>query len=153
MRATSGRADGTPNTTGEVPTGILEKTVGPRVHQRTRKEGLVRKTNPEPNNVKWQERLLLLLLAAIFRKQGKFAHEINRATRGRPPVLVPEMAGRRKDHGNAVVVRGLDDLLVPHRAAGLDDRGGAGLDGGQKPVSEREERVRGDHRAFCQRLL
>src|ERR1700730_15775080 len=152
MRATSGRADGPPNTTGEVPTGILEKTVGPRVHQGTRKEGLVRQTNPEPNNVKWQERLLYFFWLQVFRRKGKLAIKLlehSAADLG----LVPEMAGPGKDHGNAVVVRGLDDLLVPHRAARLDDRGGAGLDGGQKPVSEREESRRSDHRAFCQRLL
>ena len=49
------------------------------------------------------------------------------------------------------VVGGLDHLVVAHRAAGLDHRGGAGLDRDQQAVGEREERVGGDHRAFGER--
>jgi glutamate dehydrogenase len=41
---------------------------------------------------------------------------------------VPEMARAREDHGDAVVVGGLDHLVVAHRAAGLDHRGCARLD-------------------------
>jgi hypothetical protein len=35
---------------------------------------------------------------------------------------VPEVAHAGEDHGHAVLVGGGDDLLVAHRAAGLDDR-------------------------------
>ena len=45
-----------------------------------------------------------------------------------------------------------DHLLVAHRAARLDDGGGAGLGRRQQPVGEGEEGVRGDDRARGQRL-
>jgi len=38
------------------------------------------------------------------------------------------MARARENHGDAVVVGGLDHLVVAHGAAGLDHRGGAPLD-------------------------
>ena len=45
-------------------------------------------------------------------------------------------------------VGGRDDHVVAHRAAGLDDGGGAGLGRDDHRVREREEGVRGDDRAL-----
>ncbi len=50
-----------------------------------------------------------------------------------------------------MVVGGLDHLVVAHRAAGLDHRGGAGFDRHQQAIGEGEEGVGSDHRAFGQR--
>ena len=47
--------------------------------------------------------------------------------------LVPEMPHAGKHHGDVVLVGGLDHLVVAHRAAGLDHRGGAGFDRHQQP--------------------
>ncbi len=60
---------------------------------------------------------------------------------------MPEVARAGEHHGQALPVGGVDDLLIAHRAAGLDHRGGAGGGGGQQTVGEREEGVRRDHRA------
>ena len=65
---------------------------------------------------------------------------------------MPEMPDAGEHHGDAVLVGRLDDVLVAHRAARLNDRGGAGLDAGEHPVGEWEERVRRHDRAFGQRL-
>jgi hypothetical protein len=46
--------------------------------------------------------------------KSALAHKRTRA------VLMPEMAHAREDHGKAGVVGGGDDLVVAHRAAGLD---------------------------------
>ena len=62
------------------------------------------------------------------------------------------MAHAGEHHGDAVLVGGGDDLVVAHRAARLDDGGGAGLDGREQAVGEGEEGVRGDDRALGQRL-
>ena len=50
--------------------------------------------------------------------------------------------GRGEHHGDAMGVGGLDDFVVAHRAARLDHSGGAGLDGNQQTVREREKRRR-----------
>ena len=42
----------------------------------------------------------------------------------------------REYHGNAGLVGGCDYFVVAHRAAGLDDRGGARRDCGLEPVGE-----------------
>ena len=55
-------------------------------------------------------------------------------------------------HGEAGLVGGLDHLVVAHRAAGLDHRGGAGLRRGEEPVREGEEGVGGDDRALGEAL-
>jgi hypothetical protein len=55
--------------------------------------------------------------------------------------LMPEMPHAREHHGDAMLVRSLDDFLVAHRAAGLDHGCGAGFDAGQHAVGEREERI------------
>ena len=65
---------------------------------------------------------------------------------------MPEVADAGEDHGEAGFVGGRDDLVVAHRAAGLDDGGGAGFGGGQQAVGEGEEGVGGDDRALGQRL-
>jgi len=64
---------------------------------------------------------------------------------------MPEVPCPREHYGDAVVVGGLDHFVVAHGAAGLDHRGRARLDRGQKAVGEGEERVRRHHRAFGQR--
>ena len=58
-----------------------------------------------------------------------------------PDGLVPEVAHAGEDHRHAGLVGGVDHRLVVHRAAGLDDRRGAGFDRRQHTVGEREERV------------
>src|SRR5215475_14355921 len=65
---------------------------------------------------------------------------------------VPEVPRAGEHHGDAVVVGGLDHLVVAHRAARLDHRGGAGLDSHQEAVREWEEGIGGDHRALGQWL-
>jgi len=44
-------------------------------------------------------------------------------------------------HGDAVLVSGLDHLVVADRAARLDHGGGAGFDAGEHAVGEGEERI------------
>ena len=58
--------------------------------------------------------------------------------------LVPEVAVLGEDHRDAGGVAGLDHLGVAFRAAGLDHRGGAGLDRQLGAVGEGEEGVGGD---------
>ena len=66
--------------------------------------------------------------------------------------LMPEMPRAREHHGDAVVVGGLDHLVVAHGAAGLDHGGGAGFDRDQEAVGEGKERVGCDHGAQGQRF-
>jgi hypothetical protein len=47
-----------------------------------------------------------------------------------------------KHHCNAVVVGCFDDLIIPHRPAGLNDSGCTRLDRFQQAVSERKKCVR-----------
>ena len=54
-----------------------------------------------------------------------------------------EVAPRRDEHRSARVLDGGEDLGVTEGAAGLDDRGHAGLEQERGPVRKREERVRG----------
>ena len=56
-----------------------------------------------------------------------------------------EVTRAGEDHCEVVRVGGGDDLVVAHRAAGLDDRGGAGFDRGEQAVGEGEEGVGGDN--------
>ncbi len=56
-----------------------------------------------------------------------------------------------RDHGDAGLVGGRDHLGVAHRAARLDDGGGAGLDDLLDPVLEREEGVGADRRSPSRR--
>ena len=69
------------------------------------------------------------------------------ACRSRGCASVPEVAHAGEDHGQARLVGGGDHLVVAHRAAGLDHRGGAGLGRGQQAVGEGEEGVGGDDRS------
>lgn len=55
---------------------------------------------------------------------------------------MPEVAFVREDHRQASLIGCVDDLLVANRATRLDDGRGTGIDGGLKPIPEREERVR-----------
>src|SRR5919201_2707909 len=61
--------------------------------------------------------------------------------------LVLELARAREDHGDTLAVGGTDRLVVPNRAAGLDDRRDVGRDGTFDAVGKGEVRVRGEHRA------
>jgi hypothetical protein len=56
-------------------------------------------------------------------------------------VLMPKMPRAGEHHGDVMIVGGLDHLVVAYRAAGLNDRGGAGFDSDQKSVGERKESV------------
>ena len=49
---------------------------------------------------------------------------------------MPEMPHAGEHHGDAVLVGGRDHLVVAHRAAGLDHRGGAGFDRDQSPSAK-----------------
>lgn len=53
---------------------------------------------------------------------------------------MPEVAFVREDHRQASLIGCVDDLLVANRATRLDDGRGTGIDGGLKPIPEREER-------------
>src|SRR5436853_415778 len=64
--------------------------------------------------------------------------------------LMPKMPHAGEHHRDAVLIGGLDHLVVAHRAAGLDHRRGARLDGHKQPVGKREEGIGRDHRAFGQ---
>ena len=52
-----------------------------------------------------------------------------------------EMAHAGEDHGDAVLIGGVNHFLVAHGPAGLDDRGDTGLGGRIDTVPEREEGV------------
>ncbi len=74
------------------------------------------------------------------------------ATWSRRAILssVPEVPRPVKTMARPGVVGRLDHLVVAHRAAGLDHRGGAGLRRLQQAVGEGEEGVGGDDRALGQ---
>src|SRR6266404_7381966 len=63
--------------------------------------------------------------------------------RRRPFALVPEMPYARENHRHSVSIGGLDDLLIAHRASGLDDGGRACPSNFFDPIREREKCVRG----------
>ncbi len=56
-----------------------------------------------------------------------------------------EMSHPRKHHREAVLVRGLDDFLIAHGAAGLDYRRDSRCSGSIDAVAEREEGIRSDN--------
>src|SRR4051812_35781845 len=56
---------------------------------------------------------------------------------------MPEVPFAGEDHGNVALVRCLDDLSVADGAAGLDDRGDAGVREEVEAVAEGEEGVGG----------
>ena len=58
---------------------------------------------------------------------------------GKP--LVPKMPGTRKDHRDAMLIAGLDALIVALGATGLDDAGHTVRGEHVNIVAEREERV------------
>src|SRR5690606_21425953 len=61
--------------------------------------------------------------------------------------LVPKMAHAGEHHGDPGFVSGIDHFLVAHRTTRLDHRGNTDLGGVVDAVAEREEGVRGHHRA------
>src|SRR6187200_452042 len=61
---------------------------------------------------------------------------------------VPEVAPGREDDRALGLLDRRDDLVVPLRAAGLDDRPDAGLERESRPVGEGEEGVGGEHGAL-----
>src|SRR5581483_3174448 len=65
----------------------------------------------------------------------------------RASVLVAEVSAPGEDHGGAGGRDSRGHLLVPARAARLDDRRDARLEAELRAVGEREERVGGEHRA------
>ena len=68
---------------------------------------------------------------------------------------MPEMPHAGEEHGDPVLIGGLDDLFVANAAAGLDDGGYARFGGGIDAVTEGEEGIRSQHRSpdRKQRLL
>jgi len=58
--------------------------------------------------------------------------------------LMFKMSDARKYHGNAVFVSGVNDFLVAHAAAGLDDAVGSCVHDNVQAVSEGEEGVAGN---------
>ena len=52
---------------------------------------------------------------------------------------MPEQTDAGEEHSHAVLVSGLDDLGVPDRAAGVNDRGDANLVRRVDAIPEREE--------------
>src|SRR5215510_3518606 len=60
---------------------------------------------------------------------------------------MPEMTHAGEHHGEPLLVGGGDHLVVPHAAAGLDDRFRARLGHRVHAVAEREESIRGDDRS------
>ncbi len=58
-----------------------------------------------------------------------------------------EMSRARKQHGDAVVVGGVNHLAIAHAAAGLDDEGNACLGGEFDIIGEGKERVGGEDAA------
>jgi hypothetical protein len=54
---------------------------------------------------------------------------------------MPEVPRAREHHGDAMVVRGFDHLVIAHGAAGLNHGGRARFDRDQKPVCEREKSI------------
>ena len=62
-------------------------------------------------------------------------------------MLKAPLAGEHHGHGRVGFVAGLDDLVVPDRAAGVGHRGGALADAHVHPVPKGEEGVRDHGRA------
>src|SRR5690554_4103376 len=58
------------------------------------------------------------------------------------------MAHAGEDHGNAMLVGGVDHFLVAHGTARLDHCGDTGSGGGIDAVAEREESIGGHHRTL-----
>src|SRR5690554_4292400 len=58
------------------------------------------------------------------------------------------MAHAGEDHGNAMLVGGIDHFLVAHGTARLDHCGDTGSGGGIDAVAEREESIGGHHRTL-----
>lgn len=52
-----------------------------------------------------------------------------------------EMSNSCEDHGDLMVVSGLNDLFIADRSAGLDHSSCTGTDRFQQSVSKREERI------------
>src|SRR4029453_839965 len=61
--------------------------------------------------------------------------------------LMPEVAAVGEGHRCACVPHRVDDVLVPFRAPGLDDRADAGFEGQLRAVRKGDERIRREHRA------
>ena len=59
--------------------------------------------------------------------------------------LVPEVTMPGHDHGEACLVGSLDDLVIAHGSARLDDGRRASFRCGEQPVREGEEGVGGHH--------
>ena len=54
---------------------------------------------------------------------------------------MPKVPHPCKDHGDALLIRGLNHLIISNAAAGLDDGGGAGAGGGEHAVGKRKEGI------------
>ena len=68
--------------------------------------------------------------------------------RSKPYRSMAEVAHAGKHHRHAALIRRVDDFLVAHRAAGLDDAAGACVHHHVQAVAEGEEGIAGDRRAL-----
>jgi hypothetical protein len=57
---------------------------------------------------------------------------------------MPEVTVPGEDHRHTGGIRSSDNLFIPHRSAGLDARGSAGINGGLQAVGKWKHRIRGD---------
>ena len=58
---------------------------------------------------------------------------------------MPEMPHSRKHHGNTMLIRRVDNFLVTHGTAGLNDSGNACVSRAIKTIAKREEGIRRHH--------
>src|ERR1700675_1697974 len=68
------------------------------------------------------------------------------------PVLMSEVSYPSKDHSQPQPVRSLDDLLIAHRASGLDNRGSPRSGDLLDAVREGKESIGGGHRPLQRQL-
>ena len=68
--------------------------------------------------------------------------------RGKRQRLVEEVAGSGQIHGDARILRGLNNFVITDRAAGVHDRANTGVEKNLQAVREGEERIRRGDRAM-----
>src|SRR6478735_1002006 len=89
----------------------------------------------------------VLVTAASIRTPPLWSQSIVRRRTIQPQIDIPgggsmaEVAAAREDHGGSCLRDRGDHVLVPARAAGLNDRGRAGVESDLRTVRKREERV------------
>lgn len=61
---------------------------------------------------------------------------------------MPKMPDPGEYHGQTGGVGGFDDFPIPHRSAGLNNRGSAGLGGREQAIGEGEKGIGSNNRTF-----